>query len=319
MVAVYQLIFFLALGLLAMSITVFVLAVSLLGRAISMAIEAQDKVNKEHSKADTEKMEEIQGELKQAKTENRLPDIKRLGKAVSSLKWKRWIKNWKLKWIQAKPKLLGSVWGAFIPGAFFLASAIISILAILKASGTPAISPYMWIVIATMTIGICFVCLSLKVIGEVARSSDEVAFRRDVDVFETSLRKFEEEKRPKLKFHFIGKLPPFHVKADSEITIRYGVSLIEGWEAEDVHIAFFLPKGFGFPGKETISQPLNHSVLPEYITVNTQFEEGILSGARVVDDIRIKVTSKADKYEAYCRVFCKGFIGVYEKFEIMVK
>ena len=125
-VAVYQLTFFLALGLLAISVTVFVLAVSLMGRAIGMAIEAQEKVNEELRQADKEKMEEIEGELKKAKEAGRLSDIKSLGKTISSLKWKRWIKAWKLRWIQAKPKLLGSVWGAFFPGAFFLVSAIVS-------------------------------------------------------------------------------------------------------------------------------------------------------------------------------------------------
>ena len=60
MVAVYQLTFFLALGLLAISITVFVLAVSLMGRAIGMAIKAQEKVNEERRQADKHKMREIE-------------------------------------------------------------------------------------------------------------------------------------------------------------------------------------------------------------------------------------------------------------------
>lgn len=319
MVAVYQLIFFLALGLLAISITVFVLAVSLLGRAISLAIGAQDKVNKENRKADAEKIEEIQGELEKAKTENRLLDIKRLGKDINSLKWKRWIKNWKIKWIQAKPELLGSVWGAFIPGAFFLASIIFSIFAIFNGSGTPEISPYMWIAIATTGIGICFVCLSLKVIGEVARTSEEVAFKRDVDMFETSLKQFEEEKRPQLDFQFRDELPPLSVKADSEITIKYGVALNKGEYADDVRVAFFLPKGFGFPDAKTTIQPLDHNITPGYITAHNEHGDPILAGIRQVTSLRIKVTSKAGKYKAYYRVFCKGAVGEYEGFEIVVE
>lgn len=319
MVAVYQLIFFLALGLLAIAITVYVLAVSLLGRAVQMAITAQAIANEEQRKADEEEMGKIKKELSDAEKKNRSPDIERLSKAINSLKRKKWINNWKLKWINAKPKFLGSAWGAFIPGAFLLTSAIISIVAIYMGSGTPAISPYVWIAIATMGIGICFVCLSLKVIEGVARTSEEVAFKREVEIFETSLRKFEESKRPELELQFYKGSPPFHVKIDSDMTIDFQVSIKKGIYADDVNVLFFAPEGFGFPGKQETTQPQEHAIAPGYIATNVVFKESLLRTIDLRESIRIKAPSKADKYQLYYRVVCRGAERRHEKFEIVVE
>lgn len=109
MITVYQLLFFLALGLLAMAVTVFVLAVSLLGRAVKMASVAQEEANEKQRVANEEEMGKIRGELADAEKEGRRPDIKRLSKAIDSLKWRKRINNLTLKWINAKPKLLGSI------------------------------------------------------------------------------------------------------------------------------------------------------------------------------------------------------------------
>ncbi len=319
MVAVYQLMFFFSLGLLAISITVFVVAVSLLGRAIALAIEAGKQTTIEHKETDDSEMRKIKGELEEALAEDRHPDIKRLEKAVGSLKRKRWINSWKLRWIKVKPELLGPVWGALIPGAFLMTSVIVSIVAIYTGSGEPKISPYMWIGIATMGIGVCFVCLTLKVIGGVARTSEEIAFKRDVAIFDTSLRKFEEEKRPQLRCQYIDEAPPFHTKADSEMTIKYGVDLLKGEYAEDTNIAFFVPKGFGFPGRKTIIQPLDHDIVPGYITAVVEVDKIMLYGTRYVFSIKIKVASKADKYKGYYRWVCKGAVGGFEEFGIVVE
>lgn len=51
--SIYQLTFFLAVALLAIVITVFVLAVSLLGRAVKLSVEEQEKAEKDRKK-DTE-------------------------------------------------------------------------------------------------------------------------------------------------------------------------------------------------------------------------------------------------------------------------
>lgn len=319
MVSVYQLTFFLALGLLGISITVFVLAVSLMGRAIGMAIEAQAKVNEERRQADKEKMEEIEEELKKAKKAGRLPDIERLGKTISSLKRKRWIKAWELRWIQAKPKLLGSVWGAFFPGAFFLASAIVSIIAIIDGGGTPALSPYMWIAIATMGIGVCFVCLSLKVIEGVARTSEEVAFKRDVDIFETSLKQFEEEKRPELTLEFLDEKTPLIFQVGEAKNIKVAITLKKGIIARHTLIHYFAPLGFEFPENVTFVQSKDVDVVGGYLS--TYQDLGNCGGdIRTLSTIKIKAPAEADKYIMYYRITCEDRIGSpIEKFDVVVK
>ncbi len=319
MSAVYQLVFFLSIGLFAVVITVFVLAVSLLGRAVNMAIEGQEKANKEQKEADEKELGKIQGELSEAKEEGRRPDVQRLSKAINSLKRKKRINNWKLKWINAKPKFLGALWGAFIPGAFLLTSAIISIVAIYIGNGTPEMFPYLLIAGIALGVGICFICLSLKVIEGVARVSEDVAFQRDVDIFKTSLRDVEKEKKAKLALQFHKESPPFHVKADSVVTIDYTVGLIEGKYVDDVRLFFFAPKGFDFPGQPTLIQPEDSESAPGYLTAIINIQGSILRNIIQPGRIGIKMPSEADKYPLYYRVFCRGGIGVYEKFEIVVE
>lgn len=207
----------------------------------------------------------------------------------------------------------------FFPGAFLLTSVIMCVVALYTGRGTPVVSPYMWIAIVTMGIGICFVCLSLKVIEGVARTNDEVAFQRDVDIFKTSLRKFEEEKKPGLKFEFIEGEPPFRVEVDSEIKINYRLRLTKGEYAEDAQVFFCLPKGFNFPGKNAVIQSETHPVVPGHITYVDEFKEPIISAALPVSDIVIKAPSKADEYDAYYRVVCRGYVGEFEKFIVSVE
>ncbi len=319
MVAVYQLIFFLSIGMTAVAIAVFVLAVSLLGRAIKLAVDEQGKTEKEHMKSNVEELEKIQIELDRAKKEGKHPDMKRLEKALNILKKKKRLNTWKLKWINTKPKLLGSIWGAFVPGAFFMTSAIICIIAIIKGDGIPQVYPYMWIAIATMGVGIGFVCLSLRVIEGVARISEEVGFQRDVSIFKTSLREFEEDRRTELVLYFTNISPPFNVKVNSETKINFYVTLTKGEYADNVQVFFFVPQGFDFPDRETVVQREDHGTVPGYITTAFEFEESILSTIRQPGSIVIKAPPTADEYPLYYRVICKRAHGKHEKFGIVVE
>ncbi len=122
MITVYQLLFVLALGLLAIMSAVFVFSVTLLGRAINISINEQQKAEQELKNATKDKTAELKQELEQATREERNIDIKRLNNTIRTLNIKSFFHNLKLAVIRFKPKLLGASWGVIIPGAFLLAS-----------------------------------------------------------------------------------------------------------------------------------------------------------------------------------------------------
>jgi len=102
MSVIYQLTFFLAIALLAIVITVFVLAVSLLGRAVRLSTEEQTKAE-EKRKEDTEnEIKKMQDKLGQAKAEGHL-NIEDLTKSLQDLERKDTKHKLCFKWSSTLP------------------------------------------------------------------------------------------------------------------------------------------------------------------------------------------------------------------------
>lgn len=313
--AIYQLIFFLAIALLAIAITVFVLAVSLLGRAVRMSVEEQEKVEKDRKEDNDKRLQEIQGELDRAKKKGIQPDIKRLDKILKGLKRKERIHLLKLWWIKRKPAFLRASWGALIPGAFFLIAIVLSVLALYWAHEASIASIYMWLAVAAMFFGICFVCLTLKVIESVAVTSEETAFSREVQRMKTALREFEEERKPELRLEFRDKQPPFSMVTESEESIKFGVGLSKGGIARKVEVAFFAPSGFKFPDSTSTRPAI---FLPDYAT--TLIEVGDVSEPLVTPrSVKLKAPSKPKTYLVFYRLYCEGSYSDFDEFKVVVK
>jgi ABC-type multidrug transport system fused ATPase/permease subunit len=315
---IYQLTFFLALALLAIVITVFVLAVSLLGRAVRIAAEEQEESEKEQKYATEKEIKRIQDQIGEAQKTGQL-DIEGLGKTLKGLKGKNRKHEWKLRWIRIKPKLLTASWGALVPGAFFLISVIFSALALYVPDEASTALLYMWIALITMFVGICFVCLTLKVIEGVAITSDETAFVRQKEILTTALREFEEEKKPVLGLQFRGQQPPFHIKLDAETKLEFLLGLIKGDVADNVTANFYLRPGFSFPGIQSIIQAPDHPTLPNFVTARVDYGLPITRGADIINELVIKAPPKAGSFPGYYGVRCRGFAGGLEKFEIIVE
>jgi uncharacterized membrane protein (DUF106 family) len=112
---VFEALFFIAIGLLAITITVFVLAVSLLGRAVKLSLEEQERTESER-KADSER---TRTELKE-KLEQATYDRESLVKSLKEYKKKIEKHDRTLRWIRWKPNLLKVKWGVFIPCFLFI-------------------------------------------------------------------------------------------------------------------------------------------------------------------------------------------------------
>ncbi len=320
MFSVYQSIFFVGIGLLAIVVAVFVLAVSLLGRAIKMSAQEQSKAEEKAKAENEDKIKELQEKLKRAKGKPHI-DVQGFEQTLRDLKKKDARYNWNLRIIRNKPKLLTATWGALVPGASFLISIILSVEALynydIKSMGTA--STCMYISLVAIGVGIIFVCLILKVIEGVAITSEETAFSREVQIFKTSMKEFEEERKPKLTLRFYTPSPPFHIKIDSSIKVEFGVSLITGDVAEDVEVGFFVPPGFTLPDINTVTQEADHSIAPFYITGVVDYMKPISKGMCRTSLLLVKAPHKAGEYSCYYKISCPGYVGEFEKFEIIVE
>jgi len=316
---IYQLIFFLAIALLAIAITVFVLAVSLLGRAIKLSVEEQERAEKDRKKDTENEIKKIQDKLEKAKAEGRF-DIADLVESLGRLERKDSAHKWKLRWIKIKPKLLKVSWGVLIPGAFFLTSIIFSALALYQSGQAFADSPspYMWIALIALGVGICFVCLTLKVIEGVAITSEETAFIRQKDIFKTSLMEFEEEKRPELKVEFKGVSFPIEIKTNSEIKLGVVVRVKKGAFVDGVELHIGFPKGFEF--SEKVDTYHSQSFYDNLDYVFGRWRLGTLvPGLRWTAETTIKSPSTPGNYKMICNLVGKDLSPQFTMEEIVLQ
>lgn len=302
----YQLIFFLGIGFLAIVITVFVLAVSLLGRAIILSTEEQAKLEEKAKNENENEIKSLQEKLNEARRTSRV-DIGSLQQSLRDLEAKDSKHRRKLNWIRMKPKLLTATWGALIPAAFFIVSIIFSGLGL-----------NIFISIFTLVIGIVFVCLTLKVVEGVAVTSEEVASIKQIEIFKTALIEFEEQKKPKLDFTFRDVEPPFHAKVGEQITIHFYIGLLQGDIAKRLKTLFLAPPDFEFINQNTWIQGKDKNLVAGYITTevnSTECRHGILTPAKLI----IKVPTTKGTYTIYYRITCEGFDSGRKSFEIIVE
>jgi len=190
MAAIYEATFFLALALLAIVITVFVLAVSLLGRAIKISLEEKRKAESEQTEAIERDMLAIEKQLTTARKKKGKPDIKRLEKSLRILRRRELLHKIKLWFIKLRPHLLKAPLGVFVPGALFIMAVALCGTAQNYIIAAPDLAKALWIVGAiAIALGIINVGLTLRVIQGLAVTSDDVPFARQKEVFKSSLER----------------------------------------------------------------------------------------------------------------------------------
>lgn len=315
---VFEALFYFAVGLIAITVTIFVLAVSLLGRAIKLSVQEQT-IAEERSKKDTDdEIQELQEELEKAKAECQLsPEV--LIRKLQKLESKQRRHKQKLFWIKLKPKLLTTIGGVFIPGIFFILSIIFSLIARheLSQSISAATSTYLFLTILFMVIGILYICLILRVIQGVAITTEETAFTIQKEVFKEALLEIDEAKKPTLFLEFSDSKPPFHVVADSEFTIDFSVGLNKGQVAKNSVIAFWTPAAFKFP-EGTKKLPTRYKKYAEHTSCRLDVGE-LRFPFDTLLSIKLTTPSEPGKYMCVYRLYCEGFNSEYKEFDIIVE
>ncbi len=318
---VYQLTFFLALGLLATVVAIFVFAVSLLGRAMEAAARVERDIIAERKENNRKEMATLRKEMKKAEQKGEIP--KELRRKLEKLEDKDQNFNKELGRIRKAPELLTVKGGVIHPGIFLFISLVLSSTAFYLSTikdFNSLIPLFVWVLgIAAIGYGVYRICKSLKVIENVAITSEEAWIAKTVEAFKIAQKELEEEKKPELGLMWKELETPFHIKADSTLKLVFGVHLETGKVADNVMAVFYLPPGFDFPGLKTLIQPDDIPVISKFITARVDYTAPIIIGAYTANEVIIKVPPVTGKYTAYYRVSCRGGRGQLKEFEIIVE
>lgn len=313
MIPLYEVTILLNLTLIAMTVTVFVFAVSLLGRTIEIAAQKKVEARQKQGEEIKKEIEEIQKELEKMKKTGELGEMKRLNKLKKD---KRKFEK-ELKLIHKRYQLFRVKRGVFYPSSFFLSSLVLA--AVAKALES-TYSPSLWIVaLVLLVLGGYRLFQCLKVIEDVAIVSAEMAEKKAIEISKSALTEYEETKRPKLRLYFKDKGPPFHFKKDSTVKIGFSLSLTQGDIARETEVFFFAPKGFDFPSITSWKQNKALEKYPNYLTATLTWKESLKKGINHPNNLPLKTPSEVGEFTLAYRIYCEGFNGEFEEFEVIVE
>jgi len=317
---VYQLTFFLALGLLAIIITVFVFAVSQVGRATETASEEQQEILLKQKEAKVKQIEKIQKQLEEAKKEGHLDEPKLLPELQQELQnTEEEFASYEvqLRKLEERIVLIRRRGAVIYPGTSFISAIILTITASGLAVSYNYIAIPLWIIsIVALVFGSYRVFKTLGAIEEVTITSKE-AQEKLPDAVKAALRELEEERRPELEITYKGAQPPFKVKAGSERIIEFTITLSKGEIAKDPEIYFTAPPGFGFPDCPRRPPPLAEGY-DDYVCAAIKCGN-IPKGTYFLRNVKIKAPDKTGSYTLFHNTICEGFKSGRKAFEIVVE
>lgn len=316
MTTLYEMTIFLSIALIAIVATVFVIAASLLGRAIEEASREQTEIAERESREFDETIAGLQQKLKAAKTPKAIGDLQ---KELDEYERKKRKLEKDSERISQRYGLLTVKGAVLYPGTFFLISLVLAGAASYLAT-VPLVSAAnsLWgLALLALAWGCYRILQCLKVIQSVAITSEEAQLKRTTQAFEIALERHEEARRPKLELEFKKRKPPFSFKSGVEETIEFGITLEQGDAAKGAEVWFFAVEGFEFPKVRTWYQDSNF-VIPNALT--TSFSLGDLkSGISYNRSLTIKTPLKIDEYSLGYELKCEGCRRGLKRFKIKVE
>jgi Na+-transporting methylmalonyl-CoA/oxaloacetate decarboxylase gamma subunit len=314
--ALYQASTFLAIALLAIIVTIFVFASSLLGRAIESAAKEEKKKRREQVKKIAEKVREARKALNRAIKGT--GEFKAARKSLGDLEKQKRNLERETKRISRSYEVFTRQGGVLHPGCSFLISAIFSDTAWAIGEGTwQWIGFTLWgLSLVAMGYGLYRIYFGLGSIESVAKTSEEAALKRTMEAFRLALKTHEDEKKPELKLKFQQKLP-INLKKQSQEEIKFSIEVIRGDIARGVEIWFFAPEGFGFIGQDTWPQVAKFQI-PNAITCK-QTMTNLLAGISYNQSIQVKTPDKAATFTLGYELHCEGFMSKLQKIDVVVE
>ena len=301
---VYQLTFFLSLGLLALVVTIFVLAASLLGRATESASNQQSIIINQKKKTSLEQIEKLEAQLETAKTKGHLDESIILEDLENNrIKSKEY--DSELKRIRSRLALIRLKGAVIYPGSIFLGAIVFDILSTGLSSVNNNIAISLWIIsVILIAAGIYRLLGTVSAIESVTITSSEYSEKLPQAV-KTALMEIEEAKRPVPFVYFTETQFPLHLQPHSKKDLEASISLANGQYADDVEIHFALSPGLTFVDKQTYTFSKDHTY--KNYTCYKYSRPKILRGMTYHDLITIESSSTQGSLKMIYYIFCKGF------------
>ena len=317
MESVYQNTFWLIVALLAVLLPLFVLAVSLLGRAIGIAREQKRKIEVEQEQKARNETKEATSELEKGETDAARKRLN-LAKREEEEATKR------LKRVDKRYDLLTLRCCVIVPGAFLVVAAVLSAVAGSLGSGLTGLGSLFWIALSSWTLSLVFIGVAvsrliraLSVVQEVSLSTDELALQHTKEALKTALLEVEEAKRPELEFTWKCAEIPVRVKRSEIFEIEHSCRLSRGDVARSIRISIHAPPGFGFKNQRTVVQDADHPAVPSYITADT-FQQVLTRGIATTTKTKIVAPAEDGEHTLFAVVYCEGFQGETVPLEVVV-
>lgn len=318
---IYQLTFFLALALLTIVIMIFVFAISLLGRAMEAAVKAERDKLSEKKQNNLEEIEGMQSDIDKAKKSGEIPT--ELLERINGLNKKNALIDKELSIIRKAPGALTVRGGVFKPGSYLVGALVLTGAAWYSSNvqNLSQIVPIVFWILALVAIGysIWLMCKSLRIIQDVAITSEEAWIMKTVEAFKVAEKEIEQERRCSLEFRCEDIDFPLKTKVDSELILKPTLRISKGLSAEEISLHIGLPTSFEF--KDASNTYILHSYLDDRDYNFARYDVGTLTFPFIFTcgEVKIKTPLTADTYKMVYAMAGKGMSPSMEELEIIVE
>jgi len=298
----------LIIGLLAIIVAVYVLAVSLLGRAIEEAGREKRQILQKEAEELDDQIKKMREELAHTEAAVAMEEIKRKLNEYGKNRSKT---QKALKRADEKYRPLAVTGSVLWPGAFF-------VLALLLAGGaryttttatmTWAASVLWGLSLPLLAYGGYLVYQSLRVIQNVAITSEETQQKKMVEALRTALGLHDESKRPIVELRFEEGLTPLKITKGSVVELHMTLGLERGDVARNVEVFFMSKEAFEFPDSSTWYRSKQLAFLPGALSTKVKFGD-IISNMSYHESLKVKPPPQAGNFRLWYISCCEGFLG----------
>ena len=292
-------------------ITVFVLAVTLLGRAAKLTKEKQsEEIQKSKEGFDKDILQ-----LKE-QIEKNPDDIEALKTKVSDLEVKKSFTASSLLGISKTYRALTFEGGVLSPGKWFLLTLIIERWFVGQYSWPPAINfIYFLSALIFMCLGVHGIILTLKSIQTIALETQDEQLEQIKDAIIEGMKTIEAEKEPKPTLKF-KEQPPFVFPPNSENTIEFEVQLMlpGAKEANNLDVWFLLSPEIKILENSKYHKPFKQN--SEYVIseANTTIYKFDRVTKHVKSSGKLKIfTSVPGEYKLRYKIDCQNHVEAATK------
>lgn len=314
---VYQVTVILAIALLAVVVTIFVFASSLLGLAVESASKEEEDKRAQQDSRIGKQVEQARTELDQAAAGT--GEFEQAEKTLKALIDQKKEFEKETERIRQGYEVFRPKGGVLYPSIPILISLVLSALAWGLGMDThQSLSLCLWgISVAALGFGFYRIYYGLKKIERVAVTSEQAALMRMTKALGVALEKHDEAVKPELELEFEERKPPFHVKKESTLSIPFELEVVKGSIVKKPEVWFFAPQDFSFPDQKTWSQDVDFEI-PSARTYKEQFPD-VLPGATRVGRLKLKAPAQTGTFTLGYSMHYEGCKGELQNFEVVVK